>query len=98
MTSNPNDGDDGFGSELRRRQTPQFAAQQRRSAFWAGMIGVVMGLVSLGAGVDGMRTGKWVSFGRVYRGVELPGWTVVVIALFILVLSVWILLRFARKP
>lgn len=78
-------------------QSPQFAREQRRRALWAGVWGLVMGLVILALGIDSLRTGEWVSYGRAYSSVELPGWVVTLMALFILFCSAWVLLRSARK-
>lgn len=97
MTDGPDEGDDGFGSELRKRASPRFAREQRRRALWAGVFGIGMGLVSLAAGIDSMRTGKWMVWGRAMSSLELPGWVVVLAALFIVFLSGWVIVRFARK-
>ncbi|MEP7244660.1 MAG: hypothetical protein ABI885_13410 [Gammaproteobacteria bacterium] len=51
----------------------------------------------LAVGIDSMRTGKWVVYGREMTGVELPGWAVVLAALFILFISGWVIARFARN-
>ena len=69
------------------KMSPKFAREQRRRTRWAGVVGILMGLVSLVLGIDSMRTGEWVVYGRAMTGVELPGWAVVLIALFILCLS-----------
>jgi hypothetical protein len=97
MTNGPDERDDGFGSELRKRASPRFAREQRRKSLWAGVFGIGLGLVSLEAGVDSMRTGKWVVWGRAMNSLELPGWMVVLAALFIVFLSGWIIVRSARK-
>jgi len=97
MTEVPDERDDGFGSELRKRASPRFAREQRRKSLWAGVMGIVIGLVSLIAGIDSMRTGKWMVWGRAMSTLELPGWMVVLAALFILFLSGWAIVRFARK-
>ena len=97
MTGDSQQDDKRLGSKPRVRHTPEHARQERRRAFQAGLVGVVMGLVILGIGVDSMRTGEWVHFGRVGTSLILPGWTVTAIALFILLGSSWILWRFARK-
>jgi hypothetical protein len=33
--------DDGFGSELRKRQSPELARRERRRSLWAGVLGLV---------------------------------------------------------
>jgi hypothetical protein len=78
-------------------QSPKFAREQRRRALWAGVTGLLMGLATLALGIDSMRTGEWVSYGRINSSLELPGWVVTLMALFILFCSAWIILRFARK-
>jgi hypothetical protein len=97
MTNGPDERDDGFGSELRKRQSPRFAREQRRKGLWAGVVGIGIGLVSLAAGIDSMRTGKWMVWGRAMDSLELPGWVVVLAALFIVFTSGWVILRSARK-
>jgi len=89
--------DDGWGSELRKRQSPELARRERRRSLWAGVLGLGMGLTILALGVDSVRTGTWVVFGRVGDTVELPGWAVILMALFLLFISGSILWRFARK-
>jgi H+/Cl- antiporter ClcA len=78
-------------------QSPKFAREQRRRALWAGVVGLVMGLATLALGIDSMRTGQWVTYGRQFSAPDLPGWVVTLLALFILICSAWILARFARK-
>lgn len=78
-------------------QSPRFAREQRRRALWAGVGGLAMGLVVLALGIESMRTGIWVSYGREYGSLELPGWVVTLMALFILFCSAWILRRLPRK-
>ena len=56
-----------------------------------------MGLTILALGVDSVRTGKWVAFGRVGDAPDLPGWAVILMALFLLFISGSILRRFVRK-
>ena len=97
MTDGPQKRDEEFGAELRRRQSPKLAREQRHREFWAGIAGLVMGLVILAVGINSMRTGQWVHYGRVGDSVELPGWAVVVLALAILSGSGWVLLRMARR-
>ncbi|MEJ1965459.1 MAG: hypothetical protein WDO56_29525 [Gammaproteobacteria bacterium] len=97
MPQTPPERDEGFGSELRRRQSPKFAREQRRRAAWAGAVGLVMGLVLLALGIHSMQTGEWIVYGRAMSDLRLPGWIVVLIALFILFISGSILWRFARK-
>jgi hypothetical protein len=89
--------EDAFGSELRKRQSPELARQQRRRSLWAGVVGLGMGLTILALGVDSVRTGKWVAFGRVGNAPDLPGWAVILMALFLLFISGSILWRFAGK-
>jgi hypothetical protein len=97
MTDGSDERDEGFGSELRKRQSPELARQQRRRTLWAGVVGLGMGVTILALGVDSVRTGKWVVFGRVGDAWDLPGWAVILMALFLLFISGSILWRFARK-
>jgi hypothetical protein len=97
MTDGSDERDDGFGSELRRRQSPELARQQRRRSRWAGVVGLGMGLTILALGVDSVRTGEWVVFGRVGATWDLPGWAVILMAVFLLFISGSILWRFGRK-
>lgn len=97
MTDRPQEPDEEFGSELRRRQSPKLAREQRKRDVWAGVAGLGLGLVILVIGIGSMRTGEWVHYGRVGDSVELPGWAVVLLALFILLGSGWVLLRIARR-
>ena len=97
MTDGSDERDDGFGSELRKRLSPELARQQRRRSLQAGVVGLGMGLAVLALGVDSVRTGKWVAFGRVGSTWDLPGWAVILMALFLLFVGGSILWRFARK-
>jgi len=56
-----------------------------------------MGLMVLPLGVNSIRTGKWVAFGRVGNETDLPGSVVILMASFLLFISGSILWRFARK-
>jgi hypothetical protein len=98
MTDGSNKREDGFGPEPRRRMSPEFARRERRRALWAGVLGVGMGFTLLVLGVNSVRTGQWVEFGRVGSTYELPGFVAVLMALFLLYISGWVMLRFARKP
>jgi hypothetical protein len=96
MSDAPPERDEGFGSELRRRQSPKFAREQRRRNAWAGLVGLGMGAAILPLGINSMRSGKWMIFGRAANGVELPGWVVVLIALAIMAGSIAVLWRLPR--
>jgi len=84
------------GSEFRKLQSPEFARRERRRNLWAGVWGLGMGFAILVAGVDSVRTGKWVRFGRAMSTLELPGWVVVLMALSLLCGSGAILWRFRK--
>jgi hypothetical protein len=92
-------GERGQGpeSDLRVRLSPELARRQRRSSLWAGVIGLGMGLTILALGVDSVRTGQWVRFGRVGDAWDLPGWAVILMSAFLLFISGSILWRFARR-
>ena len=98
MTDGSDRRDNGFGAELRRRMSPELARRERRRALWAGVLGLGMGLTLLVLGVNSVRTGEWVKFGRAGSTYDLPGFVAVLMALFLLYTSGWVILRFARKP
>jgi hypothetical protein len=97
MTDGSDKRDEKVGSELRPRWSPEFARKQRRRSLWAGVGALGMGFFVLALGVDSVRTGEWVAFGRVGNEVDLPFWVVIPMALFLLFLGGSILWRFARK-
>jgi hypothetical protein len=82
---------------LKPRESPEFARQQQRRSLWAGVVGLGMGLTILALGVNSVRTGEWVAFGRVGSSLDLPGWAVILTALFLLCISGSIIWRFGRK-
>jgi hypothetical protein len=98
MSNGSDKRDDGFGSEFSRRLSPELARRERQSALWAGVLGLGMGFTVLVLGVNSVRTGEWVKFGRVGSTYELPGFVAVLMALFLLYISGWVIVRFARKP
>lgn len=98
MTDGSDRRDNGFGAEFRRRMSPELARRERRRALWAGVLGLGMGLTLLVLGVNSVRTGEWVKFGRAGSTYDLPGFVAVLMALFLLYTSGWVILRFARKP
>ena len=97
MTAGSGRRHDGTGPELRPRWSPEFARRQRRRSLWAGVGAIGMGLFVLVLGVDSVRTGKWVAFGRVGNEVDLPGAVVILMALFLLFLGGSIIWRSARS-
>jgi hypothetical protein len=96
MTDGSDRRDNGFGAEFRRRLSPELARRERRRALWAGVLGLGMGLTLLVLGVNSVRTGEWVKFGRAGSTYDLPGFVAVLMALFLLYISGWVILRFAR--
>jgi hypothetical protein len=97
MNSGSQSGHTTTGSQPPRRQTPEHAQRERRKALWAGLLGVAMGLGGLWLGVDGMRTGQWIAMGRRGSEVLLPGWIVVLMAIFLLFIGASVMWRFGRK-
>ena len=97
MTDGADKRNDGSGAEFRRRMSPELARRERRRALWAGLLGLGMGFTLLVLGVNSVRTGKWVEFGRVGNTYDLPGFVTVLMALFLVYISSWVMLRFARK-
>ena len=98
MTDGSDKRDDGFGAEFRRRLSPELARRERRRALSGGVLGLGMGVTILVLGVNSVRTGDWVEFGREGSTFDLPGFVVVLMALFLLYISGWVILRFGRKP
>jgi hypothetical protein len=87
--------DPDFGGELRRRQSPKFAAEQRRRGFWTCVFGIIMGLVVL---IDALRArtdGGMVTGGAANHFLSLPWWQVAPMGLFVLTLSLFGLWRIA---
>ncbi len=88
-----------FGSELHKRQTPEFAEKERRSWTRTLYLGLGIGLLLFAMGVHGIGTGE------VFRGtksgtLDVNGWVVAAVGLGMTGLSGWALLRrlFGRKP
>jgi cytochrome bd-type quinol oxidase subunit 2 len=89
--------DPEFGSELRRRQTPQFAAEQRRRTSRALLFGVVLGLATLGDAIYARGHGGMVDGGPYNHFLKLPWWMVAPIGLAVLAACLWALWRMARE-
>jgi hypothetical protein len=96
MTVEKDNREEGFGSELRRRQSPKLARQQRRNSLVAGLLGIFMGLVTLVDGIDATRTGRMVHFGA-HNALTIPGWLAALAGLFVLFLSGFVLRRFVLR-
>ena len=72
-----------FGSELRKRQTPEMAKEERRKQFWALVLGLVLGAALL---IDAlyMRThGGMVESGPANGFLKIPWWAAAAIGLFV---------------
>jgi hypothetical protein len=89
--------DPEFGSELRRRASPKFAAEQRRSAFWALNLGVIMGLVCLADALYARTHGGMVIASPYDHSTVLPWWMVAPMGLCLIAFSLWGLWRLALK-
>lgn len=86
----------GFGSELERRQTPELARRRRKQGIYACLLGILMGVVMLGAGIYATRTGEMV---RSFPGrLELTGPEASVVGALVLAGSAWLLWRVLRGP
>ena len=75
-----------FGSELRKRQTPELARRQRGSIVFGSLIyfGVAVGMLI--EAVNAIRTGKTVYLGRLNHEIPCSGYVEAAIALF----AVWL--------
>ena len=81
-----------FGSEVRRLETPEHRRQRRRKGVGAALFGVVLGGGMLALGINAIRTGEMV---RGFAGsLPLTGAEACAMAVFVLVLSGWLLWRF----
>ena len=89
--------DPDFGSELRRRLSPELAARQRRSELWALALGVVMGVAVLIDALYARTHGGMVAGGPATHFISLPWWLVAPMALFVLALSLFGLWRMVAK-
>jgi hypothetical protein len=92
---NPMKGDPEFGSELRKRATPEFAAKERRSGIQALVFCIGLGLVMAGFGIHGIPTGE--VFGGNRTG-PTSAWEFAAMGIFLTVVGVWGLLREFRPP
>jgi hypothetical protein len=77
--------------QLRHRGSPEYERQRRKRVRSACAVGILLGVVGLAAGVNAMRTGAKLMDRP--GGLPLPGWIVAPMGLFVLVLSVWALVR-----
>ena len=83
------DRDESIGSELRRRASPKFAAQQRRNTLIGSLILIVAGVLILAEGVHAMHAGKLVNIGGYRHGFLAPWWMAVPFGLTVAALGVW---------
>ena len=88
----PKPPDPEFGSEVRRLETPEHRKHRRRKGITAALFGVVLGSGMLAVGIDAIRSGELVR-GR-SSSLPLTGEEACVMAVLVLVLSVWLLWRF----
>lgn len=84
-----------FGSELRKRQTPELARRERRKQFWALLFGVVLGAVLTLDALYARSHGGLVDGGPGNGFLKIPWWAAGVIGLFILAASGYALWRHA---
>jgi hypothetical protein len=82
---------DGSANEIHVRYSPKFARAQRRSALVSGSLGVVLSIVCLMGAFNAIRNHTLVYGGP--RGFPLPPSLVIAMGLFLLICSVWIMLR-----
>jgi hypothetical protein len=81
--------DESVGSELRRRSSPKFAAQQRRRTLIGSSILIVAGVLIVLEGIHAMRTGEWVNLGGHRYGFLAPWWMAVPFGIAAAALGVW---------
>jgi hypothetical protein len=84
---------DGSGSEIHVRYSPKFARSQRRSILVSGSLGVVASIVCLMDAFNAIRNHTLVDMGPASGHVHWPPSLVIAMGLFLLICSVWILLR-----
>ena len=85
-----------FGSELRRRETPEHRRLRKRNGIIGTLVGIVAAVVTLISGISAMLTDEMVpghSNARSAATPELPGELVSLIGLLALVMCVWLLWR-----
>jgi hypothetical protein len=87
----PNPQDPNFGSEVRRRETPEHRRQRRRRGFVAALFGIGLGIFTIVIGAIAIRSGELVAGGP--GQVALPGEIVAPMGVCILVMSAWALWR-----
>jgi len=96
MKDKENANGDRSGSEIHVRYSPKFARAQRRSALVSGSLGVVLSIACLVGAFNAIRNHTLVYGGP--RGVSLPPSLVIAMGLFLLIVSVWIMLRSGARP
>lgn len=79
--------------ERRRRGSPEFERDKRKRVRLACAVGIIGGALVLAEGVNAMRNGTMVIGGAEQGFLPLPGWIVAPMGLFVLVLSLWALVR-----
>lgn len=83
------DRDESIGSELRRRASPKFAAQQRRDALIGSLMLIVAGVLIVVEGMRAMRSGEMVNLGGHRYGFFAPWWMALPFGFAAVALGVW---------
>jgi hypothetical protein len=79
--------------QRRHRGSPEYEREMRKRVRSACALGILLGAGVLAEGVNAIRTGTMVIGGAQHGFLPLPGWIVAPIGVFVLVLSVWALVR-----
>jgi len=84
-----------FGSELRKRASPELAAKMRRDEQRSCIVAILIGLFITGDGLYASAHGGWMWIGRAIR-VEIPWWLATVVGLMMVGFSVYLLVQASR--
>lgn len=89
--------DPEFGSELRKRATPEFARKARRSAIKGSIFLIAMGVACAAFGIHGIPTGE-IFHGTKAGSLPLNGWEMAGLGFVLIAFGVWSLVQDMRQP